>query len=110
MNSIKLNFKDHGSGFELDNPNFKGDIFGLHNYELGDYAFAPPGSGIVHMFETFMDTGLSPLKYFVDEARRLNIPGLYTVPELGVKDAPFWKVLEAVKAYYEKKAGLKEAA
>ena len=50
------------------------------------------------------------LSEYIHEARRLNIPGLYTVPEFGVKDAPFWKVLEAVKAYYEKKAGLKEAA
>ena len=39
------------------------------------------------------------LKYF----KKISIPGLYDVPELGVKNATFVKVLEAVKKYYEKK-------
>jgi hypothetical protein len=32
---------------------------------------------------------------------RIEIPGLYTVPELGVENATFKEVLEAVKKYYE---------
>jgi hypothetical protein len=38
-----------------------------------------------------------------------QIPGLYTVPELGVKNATFKEVLEAVKKYYEAKLSQKPA-
>jgi hypothetical protein len=38
-----------------------------------------------------------------------EIPGLYTVPELGVKNATFKEVLEAVKKYYEAKLSQKSA-
>jgi hypothetical protein len=46
------------------------------------------------------------LSYMKD---RIEIPGLYTVPELGVKNATFKEVLEAVKKYYEAKLSQKSA-
>ncbi|MEO2065850.1 MAG: hypothetical protein ABGX17_05045, partial [Desulfurobacteriaceae bacterium] len=37
-----------------------------------------------------------------------QIKGLYTVPELGVENATFKEVLEAVKRYYEEKFSSKQ--
>jgi len=37
-----------------------------------------------------------------------QIPGFYTVPELGVENATFKEVLEAVKRYYEEKFSSKQ--
>ena len=34
--------------------------------------------------------------------QRIEAQGLYTVPELGLKDVPFDVVLEKIKEYYEK--------
>jgi len=38
-----------------------------------------------------------------------QIPGLYTVPELGVENATFKEVLEAVKQYYKARLSQKPA-
>ncbi len=50
---------------------------------------------------------LETLKQHLQEARRLNIPGRYDVPELGLKDATFVEVLEAIRDYYARKFGKK---
>ena len=47
------------------------------------------------------------LSYLKD---KVEVPGLYTVPELGVENATFKEVLEAVKRYYEEKLSSKQPA
>ena len=102
---IKLRFWGDMAGFSLRDPLMQGDIFKLDDYEeLGDQTLHDSKGHVVFMADSFMDAPPGFLGVWIREARRLNIPGLYTVPELGVKDAPFWKALEAVKAYYEEKA------
>ena len=43
------------------------------------------------------------MDWHIQQARRLNIPGRYDVPELGIENATFVEVLEAIKKYYQAK-------
>ncbi len=100
---VKLHFENKGYGFVLEDKAFSGDRTLLEDYELGDFAFYNGNGEVVVMMETFTGSGLHPLNYYIREARRLNIPGRYEVPELGLKDATFVEVLEAVRDYYARK-------
>jgi len=100
---VRLKFWDGLGGFSLRDIDFKGDIFSLNDYEvIGDQALYASDGHIVYLSETFIN-GLEPLDYYIQEARRLNIPGRYDVPELGLKDATFVEVLEAIRNYYARK-------
>ena len=58
----------------------------------------------------FMSSPVEDLKFELSYVKdRIEIPGLYTVPELGVENATFKEVLEAVKKYYETKLSQKPA-
>ncbi len=103
MSNKILRFSDTGAGFSLFDPAFKGDLLALEDYEIGDQALHDEKGEVVGFSETFMEKGLEPLSYYIQEARRLNIPGRYDVPELGLKDATFVEVLEAVRDYYVRK-------
>jgi len=53
--------------------------------------------------ELYGDRPIGGIEYLIEATKRVPIPGLYTVPELGLKDVPFNVVLEKVKEYYERK-------
>ena len=97
---IRLNFWEGPAGFSLRDVDFKGDIFSLEDYEvIGDQALYAPDGHIVAVSETFTGDVIRLLNIYIQEARRLNIPGRYDVLELGLKDATFVEVLEAVRDY-----------
>ena len=105
MRKIRLHFEDKGYGFILEDETFKGNRASLDDYELGDFALHNGHGELVVMMETFTERGPKPLGRYIQEARRLNIPGRYDVPELGLKDATFVEVLEAIRDYYARKFG-----
>ncbi len=43
------------------------------------------------------------MDWHIQQARRLNIPGRYDVPELDIENATFVEVLEAIRKYYQTK-------
>jgi len=99
-----LNFYDLPAGFSLLDPNYRGSTLNLEDYELiGDQALHDAQGLIVAVSETFTGDVIRLLDIYIQEARRLNIPGRYDVPELGLKDATFVEVLEAIRDYYARK-------
>jgi hypothetical protein len=103
-----LHFEDVKSGFRL-----KSD-------RVGDKEFPFPSllvevltndQGEVTFVDwVFMSSPVEDLRFELSYMKgRIEIPGLYTVPELGVKNATFKEVLEAVKKYYEAKLSQKPA-
>jgi len=52
--------------------------------------------------ELYGDRPIGGLEYLLEKTKTFSIPGLYTVPELGLKNVPFDVVLEKVKKYYER--------
>ena len=98
---IELRFWEGPAGFSLRDIAFQGDLLSLQDYELiGDQALYDQDGHIVYLTETFVDFP-EPFEDYIREARRLNIPGRYDVPELGLKDATLVEVLEAVKRYFQ---------
>ena len=98
----RLSFTDFEGGFFLKNESLKG----VKEYE-GDIGlwseFSEDGVFLSMEFQP-CGRGLDEeLKEEIKTAHRLNIPGRYDVPELGIKNATFIKVLEAIKKYYETK-------
>ena len=59
--------------------------------------------GEVMSFEISLPMGPDIMEDIIRYVKQNPPPGLYTVPELGLKDVPFDVVLEKVKEYYEKK-------
>ena len=110
---IILKFDDHELGFSLESEledngvDFSGE-FGDAIYDLDghivfyDYAFRSlNGEGDV----------FRELQHLIEDVELFEnrIKGIYTVPELYVKNATFKEVLEAVKKYYEKKLSQKHS-
>ena len=98
-----LKFWDSGAGFSLYNPRLPDEL------EYEDYEFAEKAlhdeRGIIELFRhTFITDMERELNSIIQDARRLNIPGRYDVPELGIENATFVEVLEAVRKYYQAKA------
>jgi hypothetical protein len=108
-----LHFEDRDLGFILDSGkegkgvDFSGE-FGDNIYDdngvicFYNYAFRSL-NGEGNIFKE-LENLVKYSEFFEDE-----IKGLYTVPELGVKNATFKEVLEAVKKYYEAKLSQKPA-
>ena len=104
---VTLKFKDHELGFSLESEmedngfDFSGE-FGDAIYDLNghivfyDYAFRSlNGEGNI----------FRELQHLIEDVElfKNRIKGTYTVPELGIENATFVEVLEAVKRYYEEK-------
>ena len=102
---VRMKFKDWGEGFVLSSLNADDSVWeeALENYALGDLSLCDRKGRIIFLEDTLKSSGLRPFFYYISEARRLNIPGRYEVPELGLKDATFVEVLEAVRDYYARK-------
>jgi hypothetical protein len=57
----------------------------------------------------FMSSPIEDLRIELNYAKNIKIPGLYTVPELGIENVTFVEVLESVKKYYEEKVSQKHS-
>ena len=110
--NLSLKFDTYLLGIELDSGEAKEEDFDtaeriyeelLERFPLLSLASNRRGEILYLYLDTSVETPLEFVKFFVDSARKYNIPGLYTVPELGLKDVPFDVVLEKVKEYYERK-------
>jgi hypothetical protein len=97
-----LHFEDVKSGFRL-----KADRIGNRELPFPSLLveILTNNKGEVTFVDwVFLSSPVEDLKFELSYAsNKIEVPGLYTVPELGVKNATFREVLEAVKKYYETK-------
>ena len=104
MSRLTLQFKEDSAGFHLVAPEpvevFDSDLTG----EIGHQVCEDGRGNIAEYSLAFYQDPVKELANWIDEARRLNIPGRYDVPELGIENATFVEVLEAIKKYYQAKA------
>jgi len=104
-----LHFEDVKSGFRLKAN------------KIGDKEFPFPSllvevltnkQGEVTFVDwVFMSSPIEDLRLELSHAKdKIEVPGRYTVPELGIENVTFKEVLEAVKRYYEEKLSSKQPA
>ena len=101
---MQLNFRSHEFGFTLKNK------VPLKNLKEGNFEDISPYIELLVTSENevafvewpFFENPLKEIEVELPYFRKNSIPGRYDVPELGVKNATFVEVLEAVKRYYEK--------
>jgi len=108
-----LRFTETPVGFYLEDPRVDEEEVLVGYYTLNPFPFqvdAEKSSKEIVFFDfVFFDKDLS--HQFNIEIKYANeIPGRYTVPELGVENVTFKEVLEAVKRYYEEKLSQKQPA
>jgi len=77
-------------------------------YPEAETAIDKDGNIRLFAFELWKSPG--QLDSLIENPLISQIPGLYTVPELGVENATFKEVLKAVKRYYEEKLSSKHPA
>ncbi|WP_457569255.1 hypothetical protein [Desulfurobacterium sp.] len=109
---MKLHFEESPVGFKLESDYDREDsLIGYYSYNpFSAQADAHPKTREVIYFSlVFYYPDVDPIEQLDVEIKYADeIPGLYTVPELGVKNATFKEVLEAVKKYYEVKLSQKQ--
>ena len=112
--NVKLEFKGYMDGFLLKDPQVK-DIDSLGELEELEYEFFEAATGIdeagrIRYFDFELWKSPEQINSLIKNPLISKIPGFYTVPELGVENATFKEVLEAVKRYYEEKFSSKQPA
>jgi len=111
---MRLHFKETFAGFRLVSS------YDREQALVGYYSYAPFSAQADAHPETKEVVYFSLVFYYpdVDPIDQLDVeinyasevPGRYTVPELGVENVTFKEVLEAVKRYYEEKLSQKQPA
>ncbi|OMH40208.1 hypothetical protein [Desulfurobacterium indicum] len=107
-----LHFEDRELAFALDSGK-EGEGVDFSG-EFGDNIY--DDNGVIcfynYAFRSLNGEGdvFRELKGLIEDVELFEnqIKGLYTVPELGVENATFKEVLEAVKRYYEEKLSSKQ--
>jgi len=112
--SVKLEFEDYTAGFSLKDPKVK-DVDSLGELEELELEFFEAATGIdeegrIRYFDFELWKSPDQVKDLLESPLISQIPGRYTVPELGVENVTFKEVLEAVKRYYEEKLSQKQPA
>jgi len=111
---MRLHFKETLAGFRLvSSYDREKSLVGYYSYApFSAQADAHPETKeIVYFSLVFYYPDVDPVDQLdVEIGYASQIPGRYTVPELGVENATFKEVLEAVKRYYEKKLSSKQPA
>jgi len=106
-----LKFTETPVGFYLEDPkvNEKDVLAGY--YTLNPFPFqadAERRSKEIVFFDFVFFEGDLSRQLDVEINYASEVPGRYTVPELGVENVTFKEVLEAVKRYYEEKLSSKQ--
>ena len=105
--AVILHFEDRELGFALDSGK-EGEGVDFSG-EFGDNIYDDNGTICFYnyAFRSLNGEGdiFKELQHLVEDVRLFEnrIKGTYTVPELGIENATFVEVLEAVKRYYEEK-------
>ena len=101
--SIRLKFGHDGGNFWLYNPE-PGTMHYKPEMNLAGSLVLLDDRGRIAVYYAACVTkgGARSVAFWLDGVKRFyRIQGVYDVPMLGVKMAPFDKVLEAVKKYFE---------
>ena len=103
---MKLRFKEQPFGFTLEAEGINKDK--LKEVMFKDVApyidFYTTQSGEIGFVSwPFFEKPIRELEIEMKYLNQNDIPGRYDVPELGIKNATFVKVLEAIKKYYQTK-------
>jgi len=106
-----LHFRDYGAfhGFQLLAPDSEYEDAGDMEWNVQiEEEFPEVGAvlnrhGEIVNFSVETVFGPKIIKHILTYVKSNPPPGLYTVPELGLKNVPFDVVLEKVKEYYERK-------
>ena len=108
-----LRFTETPVGFYLEDPNVEEDKVLVGYYSLNPFPFqadAERDSKEIVFFDFVFFDGDFIRQLKLEASYAEEIPGLYTVPELGVENVTFKEVLEAVMRYYESKLLQKQTA
>lgn len=106
-----LRFTETPIGFYLEDPKVNEEDILTGYYTLNPFPFqadAERSSKEIVFFDFVFSDGDLSRQLDVEITYASEIPGLYTVPELGVENVTFKEVLEAVKRYYEEKLSSKQ--
>ena len=109
---VRLHFEDFGfGGFRLEDRTV--DYLNLPEFEeltahYPEIETAIDKEGNIHLFTFEIWQSIDQLDDLLEDPLLSKIPGIYTVPELGVENATFREVLEAVKKYYEARLSSKQ--
>ena len=103
---MRLEFKEQPFGFTLEAEGVNRD--GLEEVEFENVApyidfYATQSGEIGFVSWPFFEKPIRELEVEIEYLRQNNIPGRYDVPELGIENATFVEVLEAVRRYYQAK-------
>jgi hypothetical protein len=102
---MKLKFEPYEFGFSLKNSipveNLKEDDFVDISPHI-EFLVTKEGE-IAFVDWPFLERPVRELEVEISFLKKNRIPGHYEVPELGLKDATFVEVLEAVRDYYARK-------
>jgi hypothetical protein len=108
---VKLKFIETPVGFRLtSNYDREKSLVGYYSYApFSAQVDAHPETKEIVYFSLVFNLHSNPIEQLNVEIDYANeIPGRYTVPELGVENATFKEVLKAVKRYYEEKLSSKQ--
>jgi hypothetical protein len=101
-----LEFKDGGAGFRLESPELdkydEQDLSEEYTGEFGDNVWTNEDGEIVHYDYAFRHDS-DTLDFEIKEIDKYKVEGLYTVPQLNLRDVIFKEVLKAVRRYYLQK-------
>ncbi len=102
MKSFVIEMEDIGEALFLENKNISPKQ--TREVELGLWCELAE-DGVFYQMEILNgDKNIQEtMDWHIQQARRLNIPGRYDVPELGIEKATFVEVLEAIRKYYRAK-------
>ncbi len=103
---MKLEFKEQPFGFTLEAEGINRDE--LKEVEFEDVApyidfYATQSGKIGFVSWPFFENPIRELEVEIGYLRQNNVPGRYDVPELGIENATFVEVLEAIRKYYRAK-------
>ena len=99
---MRLKFEPGEFDFALVGPEPEETLEELSSGEIGlhiDVLINEKGE-IGYLYWPFLNNPLRELEIEILYFRRAEIPGRYDVPELGLKNATFIEVLEAVQRYF----------
>ena len=99
---MRLKFEPDEFDFLLVGPEPEENLEELDSGEIGLYidVLVNKKGEVGYLYWPFLDIPLKELDIEISCFKKVNIPGHYDVPELGLKDATFIEVLETIRDYF----------